>query len=457
MDQRLTTMLVRLHPRLVATLLVALYVLAWTYLTRDLTFYWDDYFILESQFTNTFTELMASGVNGNWWPFTSLVTWLEVRIFGTWYHGYLVVNAILNAAITVLIWLIAREFTGPRTRWYQLAPIVVFPLTVQVVVNATVLTPSWPLSIMWALLSVLAILRRWNLALPPAFIVFSWLSMSGMFVINATIIAALVTAFWFYRRELSQRCVVIAFGLPIMGALGTFVGYQIMRLSPANGLVPQDVGSVLQANFNLARIVDSTFSLTSSWLFSPITPFAYVYESVLTRSAIFFSANIALLLPGTITVLVVALSLLYRRGGSRDLVPYALLVIPVVAAAGVLALTRGFNMFAPRYGLMWLIPVILMWILAAVLPSRRRPTMHRVTSGFGLLLLAFYLVMFPVSALQAIDVDRDRSGDSAEQRQLISQCLKGDDVTPLDSMAPGLNPERFCPLMRQLDSARWWH
>jgi len=46
------------------------------FLARDLTFYWDDYFILESQFNDSLLELMASGVNGNWWPLSTLFTWV---------------------------------------------------------------------------------------------------------------------------------------------------------------------------------------------------------------------------------------------------------------------------------------------------------------------------------------------------------------------------------------------
>jgi len=444
----------------VALVLIAIYTSTWMFLARDLTFYWDDYFILESQFNDSLLELMASGVNGNWWPLSTLFTWVEVRLFGTWYAGYILVNTLLSAIIGLLLWMIAKDLVPKNTPKYLLAPLLIYPLTLQVTVNSTVLTTSWPMSVALALLAALAITRHLHPSLVVIFMLMSWMAMSGMFVINAAIIAAVAFVYWARTDTLSRRFVFLGIAMIFAGIAGTLIGYQVMRYAPSNDLVPPEVGGILVGSLNAGRLVESFTSLSVGWLMSPLIPFAYVYETVITTTAIFVASHILILI--TLGLAIGAVGYLLARRSHRaqlalkDLLPLvAVLLGPVVLLAAVMAIARSENMFPPRYGMMWLIPVALLWLLLTATLAKTSTGVSRVLGVLGSGILLFAIVMFPTTASQAIDVDRPRLEQSAKQDERISLCVMGQEVAPLETMAPGLEPAKFCPIMRQL-YAVWW-
>jgi MFS family permease len=444
----------------VALVLIAFYTSTWMFLARDLTFYWDDYFILDSQFNDSLLELTASGVNGNWWPLSTLVTWVEVRLFGTWYAGYILVNTLLSAIIGLLLWMIAKDLVPKDTPRYLLAPLLIYPLTLQVSVNSTVLTASWPMSVALALLAALAITRHFHPSLVVIFMVMSWMAMSGMFVINAAIIAAVALVHWARTDTLSRRYVFLGISMICAGVGGTIIGYQVMRYAPSNDLVPPGVGGFLVENLNGGRLVESVTSLSVGWLMSPLIPFAYVYETVITTTAIFVAFHILILIALSLAMGAVGYLLMRRspraQRALKDLLPLvAILLGPVVLLAAVMAIARSENMFPPRYGIMWLIPVGLLWLLITTTLAKTSTGVRRVLGVLGSGILLFAVVMFPTTASQAIDVDRPRLEQSAKQDELISLCVTGQEVAPLETMAPGLDPAKFCPIMRELNAV-WW-
>lgn len=443
-----------------ALALIALYTSTWMFLTRDLTFYWDDYFILDSQFNDSLLELIASGVNGNWWPLSTLVTWIEIRIFGTWYAGYILVNTVLSAINGLLLWMITRELVPRKTPWYLLTPLFLYPLTLQVSVNSTVLTSSWPISVTFALLAALAIIRRYHPLIVVIFMAMSWLAMSGMFLINAVTVASVALVHWARAGKLSRRHVLVGISIIAFGIGGTLIGYQVMRYAPSNDLAPPALSGSLLESLDAGRLLESVASLSTSWLLSPIIPFAYVHERVLTTAAIFVATYVLILIALSLVLGIVGFSLIKRSSIRhrfyRQFLPLtAVLIGPVVLLAAVLAIARSGNMFAPRYGIMWLIPVGILWVMTAVVVTWKSHVGQRVVglTGFGILLFA--VALFPTTATQAIDVDRPRLEQSAKQSQLILSCIAGQNVIPLETMAPGLDPERFCPIMRELDAV-WW-
>ena len=446
--------------RWAAVALIALYTTTWMFLARDLTFYWDDYFILDSQFNDSLLELMASGVNGNWWPLSTLVTWVEIRIFGTWYAGYILVNTVLSAINGLLLWMIARELVPRNTPWYLLTPLFIYPLTLQVSVNSTVLTSSWPVSVTFALLAALAITRTYHPSIVVIFMAMSWLAMSGMFLINAVTVASVALVHWARNGELTRRRALFGVAMIAFGIAGTLIGYQVMRYAPSNDLAPPTLSGSILESLDAGRLLESVASLATAWLLSPMVPFAYVYERVLTTAAIFV-ASYALTLFALSLVLGIVGFLLLRRSSRRHLVyrqflpSIAVLLGPVVLLAAVLAIARSGNMFAPRYGIMWLIPVGILWVMAAVALARKSQSAQRVLGIMGFGILLFAVALFPTTATQAIDVDRPRLEQSATQADLITRCIAGQDVIPLETMAPGLDPDRFCPIMRELDAV-WW-
>lgn len=428
------------------------YLLVFLLQARNLTFYWDDYFVLYSIFEFDFFKLLLSGVNGNWWPLSSVLVWIEVRLFGSWYLGYLLFNLALTLFNTVLIWLIARQLFPKAPQVLVASIVIIYPFTLQVIVNATVVTPSWPLSITFTLFASLFVLRNRSLLLPTLFLIFSWLSMSGMIFVNCLIFSS----FLFIRNRNRGMKTIPKIGQPalfiIAGAIGSLIGSEIMKAAPSNKLT--QTSNVLDQLF-IVNIFEPTFALSTSWIISPLIPLSYVDQDVLTWLTLLFAKYLWLIIPLMVSSFGF---LLWRQSKTRGtpsanlMVQTLVFLLPIFGLALVLGVTRSGNPFAPRYGVMWLIPVLIIWIGLLVSSIKLSRGVRLLVLALPILTLTSTILLFPFTLRSAIDADRERSRDSERQSELISLCLQNDFVRPLNSMAPGLDAEDFCPMMRNLNS-----
>ncbi len=245
--------------RLLTALGMLTYVVICGVAASHLTFYWDDHFFILTQLDRGLTGALMTGINGHWWPLATLILYVETQIFGFWYPGYIIVNAVIVVATSILAFtLLESRFT--RHRWLLKVGLVIYVTSFGVVVNILVITTSWPLSVALAILTALLISRGyrtriWGIALAACF-----LSGSGLFFVNAVSIAALVIVIgadtgplpW-YRKwsELRRSLVIVA-----LGAVGTLVGRAISSVDPINYYAMSQAG-VDSRGFQLNTLLDA--------------------------------------------------------------------------------------------------------------------------------------------------------------------------------------------------------
>lgn len=436
-----------------------LYLLVWLVAASGLTFYWDDYFLILSQHDRSFVESLVAGINGNWWPFATVLQRAEVWLFGPWYAGYLLVNAVLSLAIVWLVWFTLAPIV--RLRWLLFAGLALYACSLGVLVNVSVMTASWPLSVVLAALTALLLVRRkpavaWILTL-----VLCLLADSGLFAINAAIIAAIVlgsrVAADPERAFPSAREVVNAGLLVVAGLAGTLAGKAIASRHPIDYLGSSgiaDQGGPLVPTIDVGAAVQSVVSFAIPWLASPLVPGSAIRNSFLTWQVVLVSAHIMLVTLGLVAAAAVAVVVVRRSSDRRHpiriLMLGAVFAVPVLETAVILTTVRSGIGYAPRYALVWLLPAVLLWV--TVLSPNAVTSFGRVIAGAGRTLLVVSalaaVLLTPVTTRSAIDTDNERWAHSANQLEQMRACLRGEVAIPDPDVSPGINAADFCRFVR---------
>jgi hypothetical protein len=437
-------------------LLVVLYYCITLYqLATELSFYWDDYFIVLGQSRLPLQELLLSGINGNWWPLSSLILLVETKIFHLWYPGYLLVNGAIILMGSLFLALTLKAFLR-QSSWLALLIGIVYATSIQATVNATVITPSWPLSTTLALAAAFAFIRLDRPKLMYALLTLSFLAMSGMFIINAALTAGLVLAHEFSAEKASRRSVVRCVTLLFAGIAGTGIGALISSSRSVNELQAPGVSETL-AELSIDAVAHSLLGFTFSWTYMPVIPFSFISPDFYTWLCLNFQI-FAYYILGFLVVFAATIWLVgfisgdprVRRIPKTLKVTFALL-IPIVSAALTLSTLRSYNPYAPRYGLMWLPASLLIAAISFAYSSGKLKrslryillTLLSVNALLGIVLLSYTLN-------QAANVDRDRTSLSEQQNQAIRMCEIGRAGLPLEEISPSISSTQLCQFVESL-------
>ena len=430
----------------------------------QMTFYWDDHFFILTEMDRGLGGALLTGINGHWWPVSTLILAAQTRVFGFWYPGYLLTNAALVLWIAWLAWRILTPVVI-RGRRIMIAALVVFVTSFGVVVNITVITTAWPLSVALAMLAALLISRdraawTWILAL-----VLSFLSGSGLFVINAVAAAALflvarsggTAGGWrLPARDLLRAVVVV-----VAGALGTLLGKVLTDRDPINYYGTVDVeaapGTGLLA-VDAVQITQSIIGNTIAWAASPVLPGTLVLPKAMPWLMILVSTYFAAAVVGLVLVAVLGWQGMRQGGpqwfiGLRARVPVLLaLLMPTLAMGAVIATVRTSSMFAPRFWLLWLLPAAALWVILLEGAAVKR-VVRAGALGVRLLLVASAVIgalALPWTLRNAADVDKARLASTVTQFEQAARCVSGLPAEPVEEIAPGVTAENYCRMVVHL-------
>ena len=436
------------------------YVVVTVLMARNVTFYWDDYFLLLALDDRGFGGALLTGINGNWWPLATAGLWLQLAAFGGWYPAYLAMNAVLVVASAWAAWFALSPLVRRRP-WVLAAALACYACSLGLVVNVTVMTMSWPLAVALAMCSAaLAVRGRsawvWSLVLALAF-----LAESGLFAVLATTVGVIiVTGRSAVRGSLrpSRRDLGLAGGLGVLGVAGTALGYVIATRHPIDYYTVSDTATAL---VDVGSAAHAVASFVPAWLVSPlvapvlIRPTALPWLVVLVADRLVLVAVAAAVVAGLIVVQ-------WRRRHRDDvterrwrhLFAAGLLLVPVVECAVVLAVTRAGSGLEPRYAILWLLPTAAAW--AVLLQARSPAAWLRVASALaaGLLALSaiWCAIALPWTFRSAFDIDKERWDSSANQVVQIQRCRDEGAAVADQQVAPGLRDDLLCQVVRFLDS-----
>ncbi len=433
------------------------------------TFYWDDYYLLLALHDRGLGGALATGLNGNWWPLATLGLAAQLAAFGSWYPGYLAVNAVLVVAVAWAGWFAFGPLTRSRP-WLLVAALVLYACSLGVVVNVTVMTMSWILAPALALTSAALLVRHRPIWAWGGVLALAFLAQSGLFAVLACLVAAtLVVARAAERgwRRPGAPTWALAGALVVVGLAGTAVGYVIAGRDPIDYYAPTVSTAAPAAVDTMAlpvgEILRSVAAFVPAWAATPLLPPMLVRPAAVPWLVILvdtYLPAVVVVAAGIAAVLVVR----WRRrtrspSGDQVLARLAaagVLLVPVTLTAGILAAVRTGSGLAPRYWILWLLPAAVAWAMVGqVLGAHRvvRLGQHAVAA----LLVASALVTavaLPWTFRTAYDIDLLRRENSADQIAQMRNCREGRAAVANQQVSPGLRDDLLCRFVDVVDRRR---
>lgn len=441
------------------------YVVVVVLLARHVTFYWDDYFLLLALDDRGLGGALLTGINGNWWPLATVGLWVQLFAFGDWYPGYLATNAILVLASAWAGWFALSPLVRRRP-WLLAAALALYACSLGLVVNVTVMTMSWPLAAALAMTSAALLVRGRPAWAWGGVLVLAFLAESGLFAVLATTVATIVVATRAAGRGWTmpgRRDLAVAGLLVVVGVAGTALGNAVVGHDPID-YYPVTAGggeaSGLLSGLDLSEAVRAVLAYVPSWLATPLLAPMVLVPSRLPWLVTLVSTHLALVVVAGLAALVVVAVLWRRRlrdDGTTErwgrLLAAAVLVVPVLETAVVLAILRSGSGLAPRYAILWLLPAAVAW--AVLLQARSVVSWLRALGWLAAALLAVSAVVsvvaLPWTFRAAFDIDLQRWDNSADQVGQMQRCRDEGTASANQQVSPGLTDALLCQVVDFLD------
>ena len=426
--------------------------------STSLYFVWEEWGHLWDAVATPFWGLMQSHF-GYVSPLGRLLFLLEAKVFGHWYVGYAVVNALLLIAVVGLMWRTLRP-TNPWSSWAFTGGLVAFLFSggALFAVNFAAMD-AYFLCWLFGMLALTAWRAHKPVPLVLALFLAAALSSTLMNVVVTTFVVSMMIGLGRPGAPAALRWT------PWRGPLGyavfamsiSFLLFLIGRAFPSvdpNVGVSQSVTSVASADPIAQLLPLAAFLVT--WLVSPFIGVIAVSQNLYERAVILlidrpYLVAIAL----AVVTAAMVLAAMQRIGGVgwRRSVLTGLLLASALGFAVQIIVFRGEQSFQVRYTLMWMPAVVVFWAWwidnlmqvrataprgAAIRGVARLTAVSMVIAGIVLATLSPFLVD------QAVDVIRPRTELSIELKDAVQLCGEIDEPDVADVLAPGMPWQAVC-------------
>lgn len=438
---------------------------AWS--ASRLTLFWDDYDAVLAIAKDPIGSLFV-GTNSHFGPGGGVLFQLALRVFGPWYPGYVLVNAVLGLAAAFLAARTAERLIGAR-RWIPWVAVIAYLTSVgmaaQMAIAACI---SWYAALLLAMLAAHAVAHGRSPWTATGWLAASWITWTGLAIFGAALCFAVLAVAASRRREPEASeeggtrswSGVIRWGVlwGVLAIAATLMGTIVARLNPTDYYVPvvQAAGFVPMTS-DPASAITLAMALTVAYLAAPLTVVGLSSGSAVTTLTFAALDRLPLAVLAIVSLVAAASWLEWRASAGsrlalRTLLAPLLLALPVAAWAMMIAVARGSNGFAVRYQMVWLLAVALFWaVLLCVSPASRLLQWLRWTLVAVVTMTAITgLLRFPVSLTLGADQDRPRTALSAEQRERMEACSGGVLPVPVEEISPSTTPEAFCRAVEYL-------
>ncbi len=374
-------------------------------------------------------------------PLSRMIFGIEVKLFGDWYTGYVVVNAIL---LLVFIWLVwwKLPIRSPRGTWFLTAGLVTFLFSAGSIF-ATSFAAMNGYFLCWVFAIVTIIAARSGKWLTATFaVVLSALSNNLMNVtvtlmVIATLFACLGQDSAKDSNKSNQIKIVLLGALSLaLSAVLLFVGRFFPAADASIGTLQST--SVL-ASSDIFEQANQFVALVTVWLVSPFVPLVAINQSLYQRSVIFSMDYHAVLIMGVLVLLGI-FYLVFRMGGRLN---FLWLLLPTVVFAAQVVLFRGAQGFEARYTLMWFPAIVILWALWFE-QMRGFTWLCAVGLAFAGITAVTAVIASPQFVTESVNLIRPRTEFSLQLLEQMAQCGSINESQALAQLAPTMTWEEVC-------------
>lgn len=426
--------------------------------STSLYFVWEEWGHLWDAVESPFWGLLQSHF-GYVSPLGRLLFLIEAKVFGHWYVGYAVVNALLLISVVALMWRTLRPVNSWAS-WALTGGLITF-LFSGGALFAVHFAAMDAYFLCW-FFGILA-LAAWRAHRPSILVLALFLAAA----LSSTLMNVVVTTFvvsmmiglgrsgepaewkWHaWRAPLGYALFSASVSVQLF-----FIGRAFPSVDPLVG-VDQSIASTVSAD-PVGQLVPLA-SFIAVWLISPFLGVIAVSQDLYERAVIAFIDR-PLFLIGVLVVLVAGLSVAASRrfggAGWRRGWLNVVLLTSALAFAAQIVLFRGEQSFEVRYTLMWLPAVVVFWawwIDGSLKPQARTPitstieALAKVAAAVMVMSALVVAVLSPFLVDQAVDLMRPRTEVSLELKEAVLQCGAIEEPAVADVLAPGMPWEGVC-------------
>lgn len=415
-------------------------------LSPQLSFFQDEWSLLQAQ--DGFLGGAFVSHMGHFFPIGRFTYWIETQTFGSWYGGFLAVNASIHATNVILMDRWIRKYSG-----------LAHSLTVRVALGLAYLTAisnvysiqfgmqvKWHLSIFASLLLLNVVGRDRQLNLRVVLLV---VLTALVFSSTAMTLLLLVAVLAIGGNEppsirLSSALIFSAVGSGVMGNL-------LARVWPPSDTNARgwtiEVGELL---LSWQDVISWTSALALAWLVAPVSVVGLSHRAFISEVGEYLRDHTAL--AGILWLMLLVLLGAVTRGGLGKLHfrVRPLLVLGAMVFSSFLTVVFRYNntrdFLAVRYGPLLTLLSVFFWALLILHVSQS--DFVRVIQRCLTFLVVLTAVVGVVRFVHTVQTASDESRISATKAQLIelSKCRATEDIFVDRSIQNSLTGEEMCEI-----------
>lgn len=424
----------------------------------SLYFVWEEWGHLWDAVESPFWGLLQSHF-GYVSPLGRLLFLIEAKIFGHWYVGYAVVNALLLLAVVALMWRTLRP-SNPWASWALTGGLITFLFSggALFAVHFAAMD-AYFLCWLFGMLALAAWRARRHPSIVLAALLAAALSSTLMNVVVTIFVVSMMVGLGRSDTPAAWRWATwrAPLGYAVFSAsvsvLLFLIGRAFPSVDPLVG-VNQSIASTVEAD-PFGQLIPLV-SFIAVWLISPFLAVIAVSQDLYERSVIALIDRPLFLVVVLVAVIALLSSAAARRFGGvgwrRGWLTVLLLTSALVFAAQIVVF-RGEQSYEVRYTLMWMPAVVVFWswwvndTLGPRIPSPISSTvtvLARIATAAMVLSALVVAALSPVLVDQAVDVMRPRTEVSLELKDAVLQCGAIEEPAVADVLAPGMPWEGVC-------------